>query len=127
MKDPELDILINQLETCADLSIAEFDAVSGALGFLLSDGSLDTEPTPQRIATTDGAMLITDEAYPNWTVHIHGRANDKNGHWHCTLRESDTRDNDAVIGSGRSPVLAQAILAATLRLSMILSKKSPSS
>ena len=30
--------------------------------------------------------------------------------------EGGTRDNDAVMGAGRSPVLAQAILAAVLRL-----------
>lgn len=127
MKDPELDFLITQLETRSDLSIAEFDAVIGAFDFLLPDSASRNATTPQRVGTADGAMLIADEAYPNWAVHIHGRANDGDGHWHCTLRESDARDNDAAIGSGRSPVLAQAILAATLRLSMILSKKPSSS
>ncbi|OAN77316.1 hypothetical protein A8B78_14400 [Jannaschia sp. EhC01] len=127
MKDPELDVLISQLETRSDLSIAEFDAVIGAFAFLLPGKLPENVATPQRAATTDGAMLIADEAYPNWTVHIHGRANDRDGHWHCTLRESDTRDSDAAIGSGRSAVLAQAILAATLRLTMILSKNAPSS
>ncbi|MBY4893876.1 hypothetical protein KUL25_13980 [Rhodobacteraceae bacterium N5(2021)] len=127
MKDPELDVLISQLETRSDLSIAEFDAVIGAFAFLLPGKLPEHVATPQRAATTDGAMLIADEAYPNWTVHIHGRANDRDGHWHCTLRESDTRDSDAAIGSGRSAVLAQAILAATLRLTMILSKNEPSS
>lgn len=127
MKDPELDFLINQLETRSDLTVAELDAVIGALDFLLPGTPSQNAAPPQRIGTTDGAMLIADEAYPNWTVNIHGRANDRDGHWHCTLRESDARDNDAAIGSGRAPVLAQAILAATLRLSMILSKKPPSS
>lgn len=127
MKDPELDLLIDQLETRSDLTIAEFDAVIGALDFLLPGKAPKNATTPQRIETSDGAMLIADAAYPNWTVHIHGRANDRDGHWRCVLRESDTRDSDAAIGSGRSPVLAQAILAATLRLSMILSKKPPSS
>lgn len=127
MKDPELDLLIFQLEESRDLSVADFDAVIGALAFLLPDDKQQTETTPLRIGTTDGAMIVADDAYPNWTVHIHGRANDKDGHWHCVLRESDARDSDAAIGSGRSPVLAQAVLAAVLRLSMILSKKSPSS
>lgn len=127
MKDPELDFLIQQLETRTDLSIAEFDAVIGAFEFLLPGKAPKNVATPQRIGTTDAAMLIADEAYPNWTVHIHGRANDRDGHWHCTLRESDMRDSDAAIGSGRSPVLSQAVLAATLRLAMILSKKPPSS
>lgn len=127
MKDPELDILISSLETRSDLSVADFDAVIGALRFLLSDQVPPAVMTPLRIATTDGAMIVADEAYPNWVVHIRGRANDKDGHWHCTLRENDARDSDAVIGSGRSPVLGQAVLSAVLRLSMILSKKAPSS
>lgn len=127
MKDPELNVLITQLETRSDLTIAELDAVKGAFGFLLPDTLTTTATAPERIGTTDGAMLIADDAYPNWTVRIHGRANDHDGNWHCTLRESDARDNDGAIGSGRSPVLAQAVLAAILRLSMILSNKPPSS
>jgi hypothetical protein len=127
MKDPELDLLITQLETRSDLSIAEMDAVIGAFDFMLPGISEQSAATLQKIGSADGAMLIADAAYPNWAVHIHGRANDKDGHWRCTLRENDTRDSDAAIGSGRSPVLAQAVLAATLRLSMILSNKPPSS
>ena len=55
-------------------------------------------------------------------VYIRGRANDRNGHWRCTLREDDSRDNNAAVGVGRSAVLARAILAAVLRLSMTLKK-----
>ncbi len=87
---------------------------------ILLPGKVSESATPQHISTTDGAMHVADDAYPNWSVHIRGRANDRDGHWHCTLRENDSRDNDAVIGLGRSPVLAQAILAAVLRLSMVL-------
>lgn len=115
MKDPELDILIKELETARDMSIAEFDGVLHALAFLLPKVTL---PTAESIATTDQAMLIADAAFPNWSVHIRGRANDRDGHWHCTLRENDSRDSDAVIGIGRSPVLGQAILAAVIRLAM---------
>lgn len=121
MEDPELDLLINELERRDDMTIAEFDGVLHALAFLLPT-KLSNAITTDRIATTDGAVLVVDNAYPNWSVHIHGRANDSNGHWRCTLRENDSRDNDAIIGSGRSPVLSQAILAATLRLSMMQKK-----
>ena len=115
MKDPELDILIKELETTRDMSIADFDGVVHALAFLLSDV---TRPGADRIGTTDQAILIADAAYPNWSIHIRGRANDRDGHWSCTLRENDSRDSDAAIGIGRSPVLGQAILAAVLRLAM---------
>jgi len=116
MKDPELDVLIKELETARDISIAEFDGVVHALAFLLPNVTL---PAADSIATTDQAMLIADAAFPNWSVHIRGRANDSDGHWHCTLRENDSRDSDTVIGIGRSPVLGQAILAAVLRLAMV--------
>jgi hypothetical protein len=62
--------------------------------------------------------LIADDAYPNWSIHIRGRANDRDGRWRCTLRENDNRDSDAVIGIGWSPVLGQAVLAAVIRLTM---------
>ena len=115
MKDPELDILIQELETQRDMSIADFDGVTHAIGFLLPKVPL---PGADRIGTTDQAILIADEAYPNWSIHIKGRANDVDGHWRCTLRETDSRDSDAAIGTGRSPVLGQAVLAAVMRLAM---------
>ena len=118
MKDPELEILIEDLENKSHLSLAEYDGIAHALAYLLPKAIPDEVIAPLQISTTDGAMHVADVAYPNWTVHIHGRANDKDGHWHCTLRESDVRDSDKVIGSGRSSALSQAILAAVLRLAM---------
>lgn len=123
MKDPEIDLLINALESNPAMTIAELDGVAGALTHLLP--GLDAAIAQATlIAQTDGAMHVADAAYPNWVVNIRGRADDRDGHWRCMLRENDARDNDAVIGHGRSPVLAQAILAAILRLSMIVSKSS---
>lgn len=121
IKDPELDVLIEELETRGDMPVADFEGVHYALKYLLGDKASDSVP-PASLATTDGALLVADEAYPNWSVNIHGRANDRDGHWRCTLRESDSRDNDLAVGHGRSPVLAQSILAALLRLSMVLKK-----
>lgn len=76
MKDPELDILIKELETTRDMSIADFDGVIHALTFLLPNA--DT-PTADRIGTTDQAILFADDAFPNWSIHIRGRANDSDG------------------------------------------------
>lgn len=122
IKDKELDILIEELETHADMPIADFEGVLNALRFVLPD-RVSENIRPENLATTDGALLVADDAFPNWAVRIHGRANEKNGHWHCTLRRDDSRDNDAAIGSGRSPVLGQAILASVLRLAMITDGK----
>lgn len=121
MKDPELDILIARLESERDMTDAEFEGVIHALEFLLP-GKATQALRPHSVRSTDGAIRVADDSYPNWAVHIHGRANDQNGHWRCTLRKDDSRDNDAVIGRGRSPVLAQAVLAALLRLAMYCKK-----
>lgn len=120
MKDPELDVLLGELEKRTDLTVADFDGVVHALAFLLPKAVQSDQQLAERIGTADTAMHIADQAFPNWNVHIQGRANDKDGHWRCTLREHDGLDDDVAIGSGRSPVLSQAILAATMRLAMIL-------
>jgi hypothetical protein len=115
MKDPELDVLIEELETKNAMTIADLDGVSHALGFLLPQ--VET-PSAGSIGTTDHAILFADHAYPDWSIQIRGRTNDRDGHWRCTLRENASRDSDAAIGTGKSPVLAQAILAAVIRLAM---------
>ncbi len=122
MKDPELEIIINELECQVDLTVADYDGIAHALTFLLPEVAPIGANFNRDISTADGAMLVVDRAYPNWNVNIHGRANDQDGHWRCTLRKNDGRDNDVAIGSGRSPVLAQAILAAVLKLTAILKK-----
>ena len=126
MQDPEIELLIRHLETRTDLTVADYAGAVGALRFLLAERLPAALAAPDAVATADGAMHVADAAFPDWSVHIHGRANDKDGHWRCVLRENAGRDNDRAIGSGRSAVLGQAILAAVLRLSMILSEKPPS-
>jgi len=122
MKNPELDALISQLETRHDLTFADLQGVAGALTFLLPETVTPDPLLAERLHSADEAMHIADHAYPNWSVHIRGRANDTDGHWHCTLRESDKTDDDSYIGSGRSPILGQAILAAVLRLTMMIKR-----
>lgn len=112
MKDPELDVLIKELETSRGMSVAEFDGVAHALAFLLPDLKM---PDASHIGTADHAMLIADQAYPDWSILIRGLTNDRDGHWSCRLHEPDSEN---AVGIGRSPVLAQAILAAVIRLAM---------
>ncbi len=122
MKDQELQILIDELEARSDMGPADYDGVAHALAYLLPEVAAETRNVGEAVSSADGAILIVDRAYPNWSIHIRGRANDKDGHWNCTLREGGTRDNDAVMGAGRSPVLAQALLAAVFRLTADLKR-----
>jgi hypothetical protein len=122
MDDAELKLVLDQLESSRDMTLADLDGVAHALAYLvpkLAGKGL----AAQAIATTDGVMQLVDDIYPNWTVHVHGRANDRDGHWRCTLRENDSRDDDAVIGTGRAPVLSQAVLAALLTVTKDLKAK----
>jgi hypothetical protein len=125
MSDAELDVLIDRLETRNDLTAGDMAAVALALGHLRPDVVTDPSATARVIDDTDGAMHVADLAYPNWSVAVHGRANDRDGHWRCTLREGDVRDSDRVIGSGHSPVLSQAVLAALLRLADLTRSERP--
>jgi hypothetical protein len=115
MEDPELKMVLDQLETSRDMTLADLDGVAHALAYLLPELA-GKGVAAQAITTTDGVMQLVDDIYPDWSVHVHGRANDRDGHWRCTLRENDTGDDDAVIGTGRAPVLSQAVLAALLHV-----------
>ena len=119
MEDPELDVLIESLETRFDLTVADFEGVLRALKVLLPQ-KRPSGITAQKLGSTDGAILVASSAYPGWYIDLHGHATTRQGRWKCTLRESESRDNDAAIGLAQSVKPSQAILAAVLRLSMIL-------
>lgn len=123
MDKDQLKIVIDMLESQKNLTVADFDEVVQALHHVLPDEVAVGIGLAERLNHTDDAMLIADHAFPNWSVHIRGRTNEKDGHWRCTMRENDSRDSDAYIGSGKSPVLSQAILAAVMRLAMVLHRK----
>lgn len=122
MKDRELEIVIEQLEGRSDLSTADYDGILHALDYLLPDQFGETPKAGRHVDSVDGALRYVYRAYPNWMVDIHGTASERDGHWRCTLREGDTADNDAVIGSGHGPVPSRAVLAALFRLTATLRK-----
>ncbi len=125
LDDDEIALLLSRLETHNDLSVAELDGVHHALAFLLGDRMDGKRSAPQHLNDAEDVLHIANTAYPDWVINIHGRADDRDGHWRCSLRKGDTFDSDAVIGHGRSPVLAQAILAAVIRLAMTGSAATP--
>lgn len=68
---------------------------------------------------TEAVLHLIDRCLPGWTITLHGQATEPSGHWHCTLRESDNRDNDTVIGSGRAPTISLALLRALLKVAAL--------
>lgn len=118
MEKEQLNTVIDMLEKQHNLTVADFDEVVQAMHHILPDDVALGIGLAERLNHTDDAMLIADHTFPNWTVNIRGRTNQKDGHWRCTMRENDQRDSDANIGIGKSPVLSQAILAAVMRLAI---------
>ncbi len=76
---------------------------------------------PELAVTADGLhsvedlLHIADRVVPGWSILLRGKAREPDGHWHCTLRESSSRDSDEFIGNGKGPDLSSAVLAAILR------------
>jgi hypothetical protein len=66
--------------------------------------------------TVDAVLAIVDRALPGWAVTMEGWASADHGHWTCSLRRSRERDNDEVIGVGKSQHLVPALLAALIKV-----------
>lgn len=74
---------------------------------------------PDGIArSSDQLEALVLAALPGWYFSIHGRAR-PHGPWTCTLRRSDVDDDDERLGSGQGRRLAQAVLAALLRVAAL--------
>ncbi len=67
-------------------------------------------------ASTDGALALAGKMLPGWRVDLDGHARSPEGRWTCSLRASGARDDDEVIGIGRGPTPALAILGALMRV-----------
>lgn len=67
-------------------------------------------------ASTDAIVELVIAALPGWHFSIHGRARSTSGSWSCSLRRSDVRDDDELIGVGEAQTLSLATLAAVLRV-----------
>ncbi|MCV2873692.1 hypothetical protein OEZ71_15440 [Defluviimonas sp. WL0050] len=109
------------IEGSADLSPETATAVLGLIRPLVP--LKDRWPADRMpvIQSSDEAIHLVDLALPDWSISLKGRTNDADGHWTCTLRRSDTLDDDFMIGIGRGPVLSHAILAAMVRVAALRS------
>ncbi|MBM9593104.1 hypothetical protein [Roseitranquillus sediminis] len=68
---------------------------------------------------TEAVLHLVDRCLPGWTISLQGQATEPDGHWQCFLRESASRDDDAMIGSGRAPTVSLALLEAILKLASL--------
>lgn len=68
---------------------------------------------------TDAVLHLVNKHLPEWIITLKGKAHEADGDWACTLRKSDVRDNDALIGTGAGPTLALAVLIAFIKLNVM--------
>ncbi len=104
-----LTALAHEIESAFELSDDLMERACGALA-----GKLPSPPEKADFHSTDKILRLVQECLPGWSIHIRGTATKPNGHWHCSLRRSEIRDNDAFAGIGRGPSLPHALLAALL-------------
>ena len=59
--------------------------------------------TDEDTSSTDALLHAIDLIVPSWSIHLRGSALEPDGHWQCTLRRSEDRDNDEFVGTGKGP------------------------
>lgn len=115
----ELNDLILKLESAQPFGHRDKAVVVDALDGLFPDAAIWPEARAETTESADVALHVVEKTFPNWEIKLTGKANSAHGDWVCTLRNSGGRDNDEVIGIGKSPVLAHAIYAACLKLAAL--------
>ncbi|WP_424940525.1 hypothetical protein [Aliiroseovarius sp. S253] len=75
----------------------------------------DQRIEPKHLDSTDQILALIAAIRPGWAMSMKGAAHLPNGHWSCSLRKSDLRDNDEYLGIGRGPTLPHSLLAALLK------------
>jgi hypothetical protein len=78
---------------------------------------------PQRLTEpVEEALHLVDLCLPGWTIQLTGKAQEPDGHWHCSLRESRGNDEDDMIGLGSGRLVGVALLQSLLH---VAHQKSP--
>lgn len=65
--------------------------------------------------SVDAVLQAINHAFPGWALAMNGVASKANGHWKCSLRHSDVRDNDAFLGAAHGPLLSNVLIGALLK------------
>ena len=111
---------ISQLRDRADAAETLDETLLHDAAVTLHDIFPDAPAHPELLSDpTEGVLSLIDRCLPGWTIALRGQATEPDGHWTCTLRESASRDSDAVIGSGRAPAVSLALLRALLGVAAV--------
>lgn len=108
--DQKLAELAQEVEAALELG----DELTERSRTALKDAGCTLSPECD-LESTDAALDAIRQVLPGWSVNMKGTASQPNGHWVCSLRQSDIRDNDPYVGTGNGPTLSHALLAALLK------------
>lgn len=116
MTQSEREELAKKVEAASNAVLDLTATVAKALRASFPDAAAAGQ-IPDNIATsTDAVVALVNAALPGWYLSIHGRARTAAGAWRCSLRRSDVRDDDEMLGVGEAHTLTLAMLAAVLRV-----------
>jgi hypothetical protein len=74
-------------------------------------------PEPRGVGDLVGQILHSvDVCLPGWTIQLTGKAQEPDGHWRCSLRETRGSDEVEIIGLGTGRVVEVALLEALLHV-----------
>lgn len=116
------DALANAIEKVEKANRLDLELLAQSIGAMkktFPDEDFSDAESLMRVEATEAVLHLVEEHLPEWTITLKGRADETDGDWHCFLRRTDARDNDAVIGSGSGPRLSLAVLAAVLKASIL--------
>jgi hypothetical protein len=68
------------------------------------------------LVSADAALELAARALPGWEADLRSPSIGEGGMWTCALREGTMRDDDQLIGIGRSASLPLAISAALIQV-----------
>ena len=107
--DKTLTQLAHEIEAALELTEDLRDRAASAIA-----GKVETFDLAMDFDSTDAVLGLVRACLPGWTIQLKGTATSPNGHWHCSLRRSDVRDNDPYVGLGAGPTLPHALLGAVI-------------
>jgi hypothetical protein len=120
MNRDEMQALSERIEGSSALDLDLAVATLKGLRTALPRASSDLRPGT--VDSTDAALHLVTRTLPNWSIALTGTASEPDGRWTCTLRPSGARDDEEVIGIGKAPTAALALIAALLRVAVIQAK-----
>lgn len=112
----QLEGLAERLESATANQPGLIEEVAACVSQFLPDTRSQDKVTASDLSSSDDVLHLIDVIAPGWSIRLKGKAFEPDGHWSCTLRPSETRDEDEFIGHAKGPHLANAMMGALLRV-----------